>query len=404
MKVFKACIRIMKRRKASFLVYLIVFLALVVAMTSFSVDRYTTDFETNRPEFTFINRDKEGPMLTGFYQYLLKYGEEVPLEDDQKSLQDAAFFQASSYIVIVPEGFTETVFSDHPIPLQKTTFPDSAKGYYLDSLVNQYWNQLRMIQGAAPGLSEEELVQKASESLAKTAEAELFREEGAAPPVPEVYQLYFQMQGYILIVLVLLGISTVLMVFHRPYIRLRNMCSPMPSEKITVQMTLYGIVISIIAWLILTVFGFLIWGRSLSGVDVRQILLLCGNSLMFTLTSAAIAVLASCFIHVPNLQNAVANFLSLGLCFLGGVFVPLELFGEGMLKIARFTPTYWYTSAIKEICTVTDFTTARLEPIWQAMGIQFGFAAALFLVTLAVQKQKNATEKGFGQSRTEYEA
>ena len=403
MKVFNSCIRIMKRRKASFLVYLIIFLVLVVLMTTFSVENYSTDFSAQKPEFTLINRDGESPLINGFRAYLEGYGTELPLPDEEQALQDAVFFQASNYIAVIPEGFTASLFGENPVPLQKTTFPDSAKGYYLDSLVNQYWNQIRMIHTAEPELPEDQLIQKTAESLAVTAKAELFS-ENETPPVPVYYQLYCQMQGYILIVLVLLGISTVLMVFHRPYIRLRNMCSPMPPEKVSAQTILYGIAISVLAWLLLTVFGLILWGNTLSGTDLRQILLLAANSLTFTITSAGIAVLASCFLNSPNIQNAAANFLSLGLCFLGGVFVPLELFGEGMIRVARFTPTYWYTFAVGEICSLTGLSAGELGPVWQALGIQLGFAAALFCVTMAIQRHRNSVEEGFGQTRTEYEA
>ena len=41
--------------------------------------------------------------------------------------------------------------------------------------------------------------------------------------------------------------------------------------------------------------------------------------------------------------NGINNVLSLGLCFLGGVFVPLEMLGNGIVSIAQFLPTYWYS-------------------------------------------------------------
>ena len=94
----------------------------------------------------------------------------------------------------------------------------------------------------------------------------------------------------------------------------------------------------------------------------------------------SIAFVASVLTKSANMQNAVGNFVALALSFLGGAFVPLELLGYSVLAVAHFVPTFWYTSALGEIVSLSSFSAETLSPIFMDMLIQLGFAAALFCV------------------------
>ena len=138
MRVFKACITIMKRRALTFIVYLIVFLLLCVVITAMSAQKSGGGFEAVKPTYTFINRDTDSELIRGLKAYLDTHASEVPLADEKEALQDASFFHASDYILIVPQGFAASVYGGDARPLQTVTVPDSANGYYVDRLVNQY--------------------------------------------------------------------------------------------------------------------------------------------------------------------------------------------------------------------------------------------------------------------------
>lgn len=148
----------------------------------------------------------------------------------------------------------------------------------------------------------------------------------------------------------------------------------------------------------------MIYGSRITGTDPRILLLLMGNTFVFTLVSLSLSMLASTFIRSANAQNAVANFLSLGLCFLGGVFVPLEMLGDTMLRVARFIPTYWYVTALDHIAGLTMFRWEDMQPIWQAYLLQLGFAVAITCVALAVGKLRSQPENSLAFTKTEIEA
>ena len=402
MKVCKACGIIFKRHIVSFMLYFVIFMALAVIMPALGGAQYSTDFAAMKPNFTVINRDGDTPLSDGLAAYLGGRGHEVVLEDRKDALQDASFFHATDYIIILPQGFHDIFFSGGAVTAETVVTTESAKGYYADSLVNQYLNQARMVQ-AAGETDEDALVSAVLRDLSGEADV-VVKRFGSGAPVNEVYQVYARMLCYIIMVLLILSISNITSPFRRPDLRMRNLCAPIKPRSMSGQQILCGALVSIGAWLLLTALGFVIYGSKLSGADGRIVTLILLNFFVMTIVALALAALISPLIKGPNSQNAVANFLSLGLSFLGGVFVPLDMLGEGVLAAARFTPAYWYATALNHICSLTSFTRDALAPVWQAMLTQLVFAAAIFCVALVAGKHLSQSERLFGSVQTELEA
>ena len=402
MKVFSACMLIIKRHITSLSLYFCVFLALSVIMPGLSFEQTGMDFAEIKPNFTVINRDGDTPLSEGLSAYLGTRGSEVALEDRKDVLQDATFFHATDYIAIIPNGFRDAFFSGSPLSIETVVTAETAKGYYADSLANRYFNQVRMRLDPG-GLDEETLVAAALSDLVMEANVEV-RQFGAGAPVDEVFQEFSRLMCYIVLVLIILCISNIMSAFLRPDMRMRNLCAPMKPRNMSVQQMLCGALVSVAAWALVTALGFIIYGSKLAETDSRSVLLIVLNSFVVMIVALAIASFAGPFINSPNSQNAIANFTSLGLCFLGGVFVPLDLMGEGILTAARFTPLYWYSTALDRICKLNSYSKAALAPVWQAMLTQLAFAAAFFCLALVVGKHLNQSERSFGSVRTELDA
>ena len=112
------------------------------------------------------------------------------------------------------------------------------------------------------------------------------------------------------------------------------------------------------------------------------------NSFVFAVCGAGISYLIGNLVKSRNAIPAVSNVLTLGLCFISGVFVPVELLGSSVLKIASFTPTYWFVKANNQIAQLAQFDIASVEPIFSSMLIQLGFALAFFTAALVVNKKR----------------
>ena len=112
------------------------------------------------------------------------------------------------------------------------------------------------------------------------------------------------------------------------------------------------------------------------------------NSFVFTFVALSISLLISNFINSRNAMSAAANVISLGSCFISGVFVPQEYLGDTVLSIAKFNPTYWYVKANDEIAVLVNYNKENLMPIFISMLIVLGFAIAIYALTLVIIKQK----------------
>ena len=81
----------------------------------------------------------------------------------------------------------------------------------------------------------------------------------------------------------------------------------------------------------------------------------------------------------------VANVAGLGMAFLGGVFVPLSMLGDGVIKIAHLIPAYWYIRAAEWVDS--DLGSSKIE-LFEFYGVQLLFAAAFLCMGFAYSQKR----------------
>lgn len=266
--------------------------------------------------------------------------------------------------------------------------------------MNRYLSAARAYRQAAPELSEEELLEtvKADASVQAEVEKKSFLE---SQPIDESFQVYFRTLPYIMMAVLILAVTTVMMVFNKPDLRMRNLCAPVKLRHVNLQLALYNVCLGGVAWLVLCAMAFLFYGGRIQGTDVRLVLLILLNSICYLFVCLSVAFLLGNFVKDGGGQNIAANFISLGLSFLGGSFVPLELLGDSVLQVARYTPSYWYNHAVEAISGLVRFDSQALGPVFISMAIQTGFAAAVFSVALVISKFRRQRTEGFASVKTE---
>ena len=131
--------------------------------------------------------------------------------------------------------------------------------------------------------------------------------------------------------------------------------------------------------------GFFLYNTKLDSPGRPYTLL---NSIAVLLVSASLAFLVGMNIKNENAKWAMVNVFSLGLSFLGGVFVPQQMMDEKILMVARFMPTYWYVKNNSLLGTAAVITDSIKTQFWVGILIQLGFAAAIFTAGLVFTKVK----------------
>lgn len=401
MTVFKTCSKIAKKRISSYITYLVIFISLAIFLTSIISNEDNNIFEATKAKYAIMNNDKTSSLVSGLEEYLFSIGEEVEIEDNKEAIQDGAFYNAYDYILFIPEGFSESFINGERDELEYYAPPDSAIGFYSNSLVNNYLNLYSNYLKA--GFSDQEEIKNLVLSdLDNSTEVEK-KSYADSKNIPISYKTYSGFTAYITLLLATFNIGIIYLNFKKPEIRMKNLASPIKSISVNLQVLLFCVFSSIIIWLIINTIGILLNFSALSNVDFRFLGLTLINSLLMTFIALSLGLLISNIAKSYNTVSAVGNFISLILSFLGGVFLPLEYMGETVLNVAKLTPTYWYISSLDSISTLSSFSLESLNPVLLGFFIQIVFTLTFISLSLAIGKYKDRHNEDFSTLKTEIE-
>lgn len=384
MQVYKAFFKIIKRNMTQLMIYVIVFLLFAVLLSNTYTNPANTNFEETKINVAFINHDTDSILVEGLKNHLSQNANFIDLPDDTQKLQDALFFRSVEYIVKVPEGFTDGLLSGRAIQIEKTTVPNSTSGIYIDSLINKYLNTAKTYSNSIEGLSPEQLVSYINKDLSLKAEVKLVN-PNLQSNISKKSAYYFNFLAYSLFAILILGVSAVMMVFNHTDLKKRNLGSPLKLRSMNFQMVLGNMSFAVLVWFVLIFASFIMYG---SYMYTPNGLLYILNSFIFALAALSISYFIANLIHSKGAMSAAANVVSLGTCFISGVFVPQALLSKTVLTISSFTPTYWYVKSNNQIANMVHFNLENLTPIFTNMSIILGFAVAMLSVTLTLIKQK----------------
>lgn len=384
MQVFKAFYRIVKKNIPSLMIYLVIFLAISLLFTGNGQATDKEMFNDVVLNVAVLNRDKS-ELGTAVESFIADTYQLAKIEDENEVIQDELFFRTVDYVLIIPEGFEKDFLSDHPVSLENIKIPGSATGYYVDSQVEKYLKMMKIYLSS--GYTIKESVGHVEEDLKHTTEVS-FAEEEDKIEMPALFY-YFRYLPYIFIALLISGLGPILIVFNKTEIRRRNMCSAMHIRSQNNQIVLGIATFSLGCWFLFIIWAVIFFRNGFFTVNVALALL---NTIVFLLVALSIAFVTGSAAKSSAALNVVPNAVGLGLCFLGGIFVPQDIMGENILVVARFVPTYWYTKVNDTLSTLLNFDWEHMKDIYLGMGIQLGFAAAIFTIGLVVRKNRQLAD------------
>ena len=384
MQVYKAFYKVILKNLNQIMIYVVVFISLAVGLANANTNSVDTNFTETKVKIAFINYDTNSTLVEGLKNYLSKNTSIMNIPEDTQKLQDALFFREVEYIVKVPKGFTEGILSGKAIQLEKTTVPGSTSGIYIDSIINKYLNTAKTYTSNMENLSDDKLLSYVENDLAQKTEVRLNNSVDEVSK-NEKTAVYFNYLAYSLFAILILGVCSVMIVFNNTDLKKRNLCTPVKLKNMNFQLILANLSYAVLAWFAMIVTSFFMYG---SYMFTGRGLLFLLNSFVFTFAALSISFLIGNIIKSKNAMSAASNVVSLGTCFISGVFVPQDFLGKSVLTLASFTPNYWYVKSNDSIASLVNFNMENLAPIFLNMLIVIGFAVAVLTVTLVVIKQK----------------
>jgi ABC-2 type transport system permease protein len=385
MQVFKTYNKILKKQIVSILIYVAMFLGITIMISS-NIKTGKTEFQVSKANIAIVNEDGDSSLTDGFLKYMEKYVNFVDVEDSESARKDALFFRKIVYILTIPEGFSEDFLTNGEVQLDKQNVPDSIEAITVDNAINNYFNMANVYRKHVPELNYEELNTYVEQNLKEETQVAFDVEVEDEVSSSNTFNKYFyNYLGYIIISGFITGVSIVLVSFHGIDIRRRHFASPLTSRSLNAQLIL-GNLLFVLGYLLL----FIAAGYLLNPYRILNInmLLTWTNLAAFALSALSISYLVGITVKSRKAISAISTALSLSLAFLSGIFVPQEYLGSSVLRVASFTPTYWYVKANNALETISSTKWEDVSQVVGYMAIQIGFAAAIISVALVVSKRK----------------
>lgn len=385
MQVFKTYFKILKKQMISIIIYAVLFLFITVMVTS-DIKVENEKFKPSKVDAMVINEDGQSDLVDGFMNYIKKYAVLIEPKDNEEDRKNDLFFRRVVYILTIPAGFSEDFQKDGTIRLIKQTVPDSVEATSFDNAVNNYFNSAKFYLKNIPDLDYAKLNTYIENNLKEETEIEfdiVTKDEDAFSK--GFNKNFFNFLGYIILSAFITGISIVMFSFHGIDIRRRHSASPLTTRKMNLQLICANLIF-VLAYLSMFIIAGYVLNRN--RMINANTLLTWLNVLVFSITALSISYLVGITVKSRKAINAISTALTLGLSFLSGIFVQQEYLGAAVLRVASFTPTYWYVKANNTLETITVYKWDQLADVFGYMAIQIGFSAAIISIALVVSKRK----------------
>ncbi len=382
MKVYKGYLISLKANISTMLLYCSIFLLVAFSMVYLTSEGTNTgSYSQQRLSIGVVDRDRSFWSET-LLEYLEQYHDVTIMDDDMDVLAEAVYNTDILYAVILPEDFLNTCIVGEK-PVETLTESGSQWEYYVNGRIDSFINTVRVC--LAGGYSSEEAAQMVLDSTEVQAQVQM---ESSREDL-SVYNV-FRFMPYLYFSILCFVLGLIQKEYQDIDIRRRLLASSLTLKSQNLQSLLAFFTTGVLAWVLCEGIGILTCASEFWNSPNKWLILLNGFTIM--LGALAAAYFVGSMAKSNAAVNGMANVLSLGFCFLGGIFVPLELLTGVVRKIGQFFPTYWYAQNISILSFNDTLTESLRSDLYQGMLIQILFAVACVAVALAIGKARRQEE------------
>lgn len=379
MQVFKLFFKILKTQLSQIIMYIVIFIiiAYIIAGSPSAMPGYSEQ----KQDISVV--DNDGTQTScALKDYLISRNNHIELDSyDFETIQDELYNRNTTNVIFIPKGFEDAVLSGNTGEiLDIYNIPGTMAANVVTGQADNFINILNSYTAA--GIKSDDALVKTKETLNEKTDISFISDTGNSESPLSIFLTYI---AYVFITIAVNGVSPVIQVFNKPTIRRRFNCSSYKMSRSNAGMiagiTIFGIAVCAV----FTSAALITHGSELLSVKGLFGIL---NMAVYMVVSLSIAYLIGSVTASAHIISMLSNIIGLGFSFLGGVFVPIELLGDGIIKIAHFLPSYWYVITKRSIFNLGNGST--YTEIMQGMGIMLAFAVAIFTVTLAIIKSRRS--------------
>ena len=342
-------LRIMRKRLPSAMIYIIVFIVISILVTNASTK--DNKFEVTRQDICVFDED-DTPESRALIGFIGKNNDIVEIENDRDVIIDSLYYKRVDYALIINKGYAEKLAAGDTADLFGSYHLDENYSVvYMGQFLDEYTTSLKAY--LAMGKTADEAIACTEEALSQHTDVNMLRvDKGGNSHYSVDFAAYFQYMPYILIAAVFGVVCQVLVTMNKKDIRYRTNCSCIDNSRYTFQLIFGSGLFVIAVWFMLIIIGAVLNGEMYTGRAWYAVL----NSFIFSIVITAMAVFVASFEPKENVLTLITQVLSIGMSFLCGIFIPMEVLSDGVLSVARFLPAYWYIRANNMIADITPFS------------------------------------------------
>lgn len=371
--------KILKKNIGLISIYLVIFFSTAMILQASAKKEHLEDFEKTRINLAIADQD-DSTLSHALTEYLKTIHNVYRISAEPTVMQEELFYRNAEYIVQIPKDFYKTCIVDEN-PLSVTKVPGSYSSFYVDQQINAWLNSIRTYTAA--GFSQKEAATAALEQ--SVSEVTMYHDEETAVETPG-YTYYFRYIPFLFLAVLCYSMGYILLAFRKEDIQKRMLASAISTRRQNLEGLLAMFTISLLLWLIAVVGAGVMYGKELLTSKVLGYYLL--NTFLMLTIALSLAYLIGLFMKNINMLNGFSNIISLGICFLSGVFVPMNIMAKKVLMVAQFLPVYWYENVNETLSRYHVVSGKVAVDIWKSMGIEVMFTFALLALILAVSKYK----------------
>lgn len=384
MQVFKTYFKLLNHYKGTIIMFFAIFLTVALLMTgNLSAGSEQEEFEGTRLSISIIDQD-ETELGTVLKKYFENSHDLQDMEYDEDNILNELYWRRVDYVLIIPEGFTDSLLYDdaQKVELQCMKVPGFFEAAYFESELNLYISKLTGLLKAGYTLEEAgDLMLSLQEETVKVTMASFVNENQN-----DICTLFFGYVPYLFITLGIIGVGTILLRFNEKEVKDRMECGAMPMRErvagLSTGILVFGLILLAV---VIVIAGILSKGSIYTDARFPYFVL---NMFVMLLFGLSLGFLTGFVAKNNETVMGAVNVVSLVLCFLGGIFVPMEFFSDAILGVAKFIPTYWYMKNNEAIGAMTGPSKDFMRDVLPQMGVVAGYALVFFAVTLAVISKK----------------
>ncbi len=382
MQVFKLFLKLLGRSFPICLLWIGITVSICIVRMIESPNGTQEAFQSTKVRICIFDEDNS-PESQALCDYLSEKHERIIIEDNEDMILDMMFYQQLDYALrILPDygeklhqGQTEDLLENYAY--SEETYRQSTNYILAQNDIAQY---IQFLSAAIRSGTDTEIAIKQTEAALEKTVAVTINQAGQSNNNEFSVYFYFDSISYAILTILTMLIPRLLSHFTQKDLanRLNSACLSLRSKQM--QLTLGCLVFVILLWLLFLIIGCILIG----GIYTENAWLCVLNSLVFLLVALSLALVISSCVTSLFAVNAISNIIGLGMCFLSGVFVPMEILGDSVKTVAHFLPMYWYVES-NALVSRSDFSWAAYGKTLLIEGL---FAVLFFLLFLAIHKAK----------------